>query len=61
MFWMIDYGQDWFQPLRQNRNQPVYQEFWKQEFRLQIETFEYIVNRLPPSVEKQKPFFGGKQ
>ena len=56
MFWMIDYGQDWFQRLRQNRNQHVFQEFWKQEFRLQIETFEYIANRLPPSVEKQNLF-----
>ena len=56
-FWMIDYGQDWFQRLWQNRNQPIYQEFCKREFRLQIETFEYIVNLLRPSIEKQNTFW----
>ena len=54
---MIDYGQDWFQRLWQNRNQPIYQEFWKREFRLQTETFEYIVNLLRPSIEKQNTFW----
>ena len=54
---MIDYGQDWFQRLWQNRNQPIYQEFWKREFRLQTETFEYIVNLLRPSIEKQNAFW----
>ena len=56
-FWMIDYGHDWFQRLRQNRNQPMYQEFSKREFRLQTETFEYIANLLRPSIEKQNTFW----
>ena len=56
-FWMIDYGQDWFQRLWQNRNQPIYQMFWKQEFRFQTETFEYIVNLLRPSIQKQNTFW----
>ena len=51
--WMIDCVQDWFQRLWQNRNQPIYQEFWQREFRLQTETFEYIVNLLRPRIEKQ--------
>ena len=31
-FWITDNGQDWFQRLWQNRNQPIYEEFWKREF-----------------------------
>ena len=54
---MISYGQDWFQWLSQIRNQLIYQEFWKREFRLQTETFEYIVNLLRPSIEKQNTFW----
>ena len=49
---MIDYGQDWFHRLWQNRNQLIYQDFWKRVFRLQTETFKYIVNLLGPSIEK---------
>ena len=56
-FWMIGYGQDWFQRLWQNKNQPIYQEFWKQEFRLQNETFEYIANLLRGSIEKRSTFW----
>ena len=56
-FWMLDYNQDWFQRLEQNRNQPIYQEFWKREFRLKTETFEYIVNLVQPSIEKQNIFW----
>ena len=56
-FWMIDYGQDWFHQLWQNRNQLIYQEFWKRVFRLQTETFKYIVNLLGPSIEKQNTFW----
>ena len=54
---MLDCGQDWFQRLWQNRNQPIYQEFWQREFRLQTETFEYIVNLLRPRIEKQNTFW----
>ena len=54
---MIDYGQDWFQQLWQNRNQLIHQKFWKWEFQLQTETFEYIVNLLQPSIEKQNTFW----
>ena len=56
-FWMIGYGQDWFQRLWQNKNQPIYQEFWEQGFRLQTETFEYIANLLRRSIEKQNTFW----
>ena len=56
-FWMIDYGQDWFHRLWQNRNQLIYQDFWKRVFRLQTETFKYIVNLLGPSIEKQNTFW----
>ena len=59
-FWMIGYGQDWFHRLWQNRNQPIYQEFWKREFRLQTETFEYIANFYNPAL-RNKILFGGKQ
>ena len=55
--WMINYGQDWFQRLWQNRNQPIYQEFWQREFRPQTETFGYIVNLLRPRIEKQNTFW----
>ena len=54
---MIGYGQDWFQRLWQNKNQPIYQEFWEREFRLQTETFEYIANLLRRSTEKQNTFW----
>ena len=54
---MIDYGQDWFHRLWQNRNQLIYQDFWKRVFRLQTETFKYIVNLLGPSIEKQNTFW----
>ena len=56
-FWMLDYNQDWFQRLEQNRNQPISQECWKREFRLKTETFDYIVNRVQPSIEKQNIFW----
>ena len=52
-YWMIDYGQDWFENLWESRYLQIYCEFWKREFRLNIETFKFIVDLLRPYIKRK--------
>ena len=41
----------------ENRNYHIFSEFWYKEFRMQPDTFEYIVNLVRPNIEKQNTVF----
>ena len=41
-FWMINYGQIWFERLWTNRLDQYFREIWRKEFRFRVETFDFI-------------------
>ena len=55
-FWVINYGQNWFERLRANRFDQYFREIWRREFRFSVETFNFIKNLVRDKIEKQKYF-----
>ena len=55
-FWMINYGQDWFERLWANCFDQYLCEIWRREFRFSVQTFHFIKN-LRDKIEKQNTFF----
>ena len=43
-YWMFQYNQSWFEKMMRNKNDSLYKELWKKEFRMSPETFDLVVN-----------------
>ena len=43
-YWMLEHDQHWFERLWEHKNETIFEELWKCEFRLKIETFQFAVN-----------------
>ena len=56
-FWMINYGQTWFERLWVNCFDHYFREIWRREFRFSVETFDFINNLVRDKMEKQNTFF----
>ena len=56
-FWMINYGQTWFERLWANCFDHYFREIWRREFRFSVETFDFINNLVRDKMEKQNTFF----
>ena len=56
-FWMIDYGQNWFERPWANHFDQYFREIWRREFRFSVETFDFIKNLVRDKIEKQNKFF----
>ena len=41
-FWMINYGQTWFERFWANCFDHYFREIWRREFRFSVETFDFI-------------------
>ena len=39
-YWMWEHDQHWFERLWEHKNETIFEELWKCEFRLKIETFQ---------------------
>ena len=51
-YWMIKYGQSWFDWLWNNRDNELFKETWKKEFRFSLETFYFLVDLVQDKIEK---------
>ena len=43
-YWMINYEQRWFEKMTARKDEPIFQELWKNEFRMLPSTFDFMVN-----------------
>ena len=56
-FWVINYGQNWFERLGANRFDQYFREIWRREFRFSVETFDFSKNLKRGKIEKQYTLF----
>ena len=56
-YWMVQYDQDWFQNMWNNRYEDIYDELWVREFRLKPETFEYVITLVRENMFKRNTRF----
>ena len=56
-YWAQNYEQNWFETMYQNRENPIFKEFWYKEFRILPETFEYIITLVREGMEKNDTVF----
>ena len=51
-YWMINYEQMWFKKMIARKDEPIFQELWKNEFRMLPSTFDFIVNLVEADMRK---------
>ena len=51
-YWMINYEERWFEKMIAGKNEPIFQELWKNEFRMLPSTFHFIVNLVEADTRK---------
>ena len=51
-YWMIKYGQSWFDRLWNHRDNELFTETWKKEFCFSLETFYFLMNIGKDKIEK---------
>ena len=51
-YWMIKYGQSWFDRLWNHRDNELFKETWKKQFRFSLETFYFLMNLVQDKMEK---------
>ena len=56
-YWMINYEQMWFQKMIARKDEPIFQELWKNEFRMLPSTSDFIVNLVEAGMRKEDPYF----
>ena len=56
-YWMINYEQRWFEETIAKKDEPIFQELWKNEFRLLPSTFYFIVNLVEADMRKEDTYF----
>ena len=54
---MIKYGQSWFDRLWNHRDNELFKEAWKKEFRFSLETFYFLMNLVQDKMEKSDTSF----
>ena len=54
---MIKYGQSWFDRLWNNRDNELFKETSKKEFRFSLETFYFLIDLVQDKMEKSDPLF----
>ena len=55
-FLNIQYDHHWFERLWEHKNEIIFKELWKREFRLKVETFQLVVNLLKNDMERRNTF-----
>ena len=56
-YWMINYEQRWFEKMTARKDEPIFQELWKNEFRMLPSTFDFIVNLVEADMRKEDTYF----
>ena len=56
-YWMINYEQMWFEKMTAGNDEPIFQELWKNEFRMLPSTFDFIVNLVEADMRKEDTYF----
>ena len=56
-YWMIKYGQSWFDRLWNHRDNELFKKTWKKEFRFSLETFYFIMKLVQDKMEKSDTSF----
>ena len=54
---MINYEQMWFEKMIARKDEPIFQELWKNEFRMLPSTFDFIVNLVEADMRKEGTYF----
>ena len=54
---MINYEQRWFEKMTARKDEPIFQELWKNEFRMLPSTFDFIVNLVEADIRKEDFYF----
>ena len=54
---MLEYVQHWFERLWKHKNEIIFKELWKREFRLKVKTFQFAVNLLKNDMERRSTFW----
>ena len=56
-YWMINYEQRLFEKMTARKDEPIFQELWKNEFRMLTSTFDFIVNLVEADMKKEDTYF----
>ena len=56
-YWMLEYDQHCFERLWEHKNETVFKELWKCEFRLKVETFQFVVNLVKNDMKRRDTFW----
>ena len=56
-YWMINYEQMWFQKMIARKDEPIFQELWKNGFRMLPSTSDFIVNLVESDIIKEDTYF----
>ena len=49
---MMQYNQLWFETMWDTREDDVTKELWKKEFRMSVETFQYLLNLIGVNLQR---------
>ena len=54
---MINYEQKWFEKMIAKNDEPIFQELWKNGFRMLPSTFDFIVDLVEAGMRKEDNYF----
>ena len=57
-YWMINYEKMWFTKMIARKDEPIFEELWKNKFRMLPSTFDFIVNLVKADMRKEDTYFG---
>ena len=49
---MMQYNQLWFETMWNTREDDVTKELWRQEFRMSVETFQYLLDLIGANLQR---------
>ena len=55
-YWILEYDQHWFERLWEHINETIFKKLWKREFRLKVETFQFVVNLVKNNMGRRNTF-----
>ena len=56
-YWMINYEQWQFQKMIARKDEQIFQELWKNEFRMLPSIFNFIINLVEADMRKEDTYF----
>ena len=56
-YWMVNYEQMWFENMIAKKDEPIFPELWKNEFRMLPSTLDFSVNLVVADTRKEDTYF----